>query len=171
MCCCLSGACKLRGAFHRVGLRISGPKEDELQPYCRECSTAYTLGDVVYFTEDCNPKKCALECVKACPVNAFYFKRILPGVKSRRIHINDSCIHCGRCADNCPMKGLLKELKDNRVSRIHKMVEKLKKHNVDFLWVKGHSNNPENDKCDKMAFSASNSSNLIEDVGYMEDIL
>lgn len=81
---------------------------DEFTLHCKECSTAYDIKDVVYFTEDCNPKKCALECAKACPVNAFYFKRILPGVKSKRIHINDSCIHCGKCADACPMDGLVK---------------------------------------------------------------
>jgi len=33
--------------------------------------------------------------------------------------------------DSKPMKSLLKELKENRVSRIHKMVEKLKKHKID----------------------------------------
>jgi len=75
---------------------------------CRECDTLFPVKDVVYFTEKCSPRKCKLECSKACAVDAFYFKKILPGVKSKRIHINDSCIHCGRCADACPLEGLVK---------------------------------------------------------------
>ncbi|MFH1835553.1 MAG: methyltransferase domain-containing protein [Methanobacteriota archaeon] len=83
-------------------------KEGSLFLVCEGSSRAYRMGDVVYFTEKCNPKKCRLECMKACPANAFYFKKILPGVKSKRIHINESCTHCGACADACPLKGLVK---------------------------------------------------------------
>lgn len=41
-----------------------------------------------------------------------------------------------------------------------------KKHNVRFIWIKGHASNPENEKCDQMAVEASKNSCLIEDTGY-----
>ena len=40
------------------------------------------------------------------------------------------------------------------------------KHNIKFHWVKGHSNNLYNDRCDLIANNAAKSSNLIEDLGY-----
>jgi ribonuclease HI len=39
-------------------------------------------------------------------------------------------------------------------------------HNIKFIWVKGHSNNKYNDRCDKLANNAAKSNNLIEDIGY-----
>ena len=41
-----------------------------------------------------------------------------------------------------------------------------KKHKVSFFWVKGHSNNLYNEKCDYLAVEASKNNNLIEDSGY-----
>jgi ribonuclease HI len=41
-----------------------------------------------------------------------------------------------------------------------------RKHNVKFVWVKGHANIPENETCDKLAVDASYESNLKEDKGY-----
>lgn len=41
-----------------------------------------------------------------------------------------------------------------------------RKHNVRFQWLKGHSSNPENEKCDKMAVEASKKTKLLEDTGY-----
>ena len=40
------------------------------------------------------------------------------------------------------------------------------KHNVDFVWVKGHSKNKENEVCDKLAVAAANSKNLFVDEYY-----
>ena len=39
-------------------------------------------------------------------------------------------------------------------------------HNVKFIWVKGHANNPNNERCDELAVTASMQSNLQEDKGY-----
>jgi ribonuclease HI len=41
-----------------------------------------------------------------------------------------------------------------------------RKHNVRFEWIKGHNNNPENDKCDQLAVEASKRSILLEDSGF-----
>lgn len=41
------------------------------------------------------------------------------------------------------------------------------KHEVKFQWVKGHANIPENERCDKLAVTAANSKNLLEDSGYV----
>ncbi|MBQ0080798.1 MAG: ribonuclease HI [Alistipes sp.] len=40
------------------------------------------------------------------------------------------------------------------------------KHNVRFVWVKGHAQTVENNRCDEMAVAASDNSNLSIDSGY-----
>jgi ribonuclease HI len=47
-----------------------------------------------------------------------------------------------------------------------KFLKSYRKHNVKFIWIKGHSSNPENEKCDEMAVAASKKTNLREDKGY-----
>lgn len=41
-----------------------------------------------------------------------------------------------------------------------------RKHNVRFVWIKGHSNNKENEICDRLAVEAYSSDRLLEDNGY-----
>jgi ribonuclease HI len=41
-----------------------------------------------------------------------------------------------------------------------------RKHIVRFVWIKGHSNNIENERCDQMAVEASLKPPLLEDTGY-----
>jgi ribonuclease HI len=41
-----------------------------------------------------------------------------------------------------------------------------RKHNVKFVWIKGHARIPENELCDRLAVDASKNSHLIEDAGY-----
>ncbi len=38
-------------------------------------------------------------------------------------------------------------------------------HHISWHWVKGHNGYPENERCDKLATSAADSSNLLEDTG------
>ena len=40
------------------------------------------------------------------------------------------------------------------------------KHKVKFIWVKGHAENPLNERCDELAVNAAMGGNLIADVGY-----
>jgi len=41
-----------------------------------------------------------------------------------------------------------------------------KKHTLKFVWVKGHANNPHNNRCDELATAAADGGNLIPDTGY-----
>jgi len=40
------------------------------------------------------------------------------------------------------------------------------KHQVKFVWVKGHANNPFNNRCDELATAAADGGNLLVDAGY-----
>jgi len=40
-------------------------------------------------------------------------------------------------------------------------------HQVNFIWVRGHSGNCENEKCDRLAFTAAQGENLAIDVNYL----
>ncbi|MFO7923960.1 MAG: ribonuclease HI [Bacteroidales bacterium] len=44
-----------------------------------------------------------------------------------------------------------------------------RKHRVNFIWVKGHSNIPENEVCDRLAVEAGKSPGLLDDKGYNPD--
>lgn len=41
-----------------------------------------------------------------------------------------------------------------------------RRHKVRFVWIKGHADNPENERCDRLAVAAAESGNLHEDTGY-----
>lgn len=42
-----------------------------------------------------------------------------------------------------------------------------RKHQVRFVWVKGHATTLENNRCDKLATDAAQSASLLEDSGYL----
>ena len=48
-----------------------------------------------------------------------------------------------------------------------RLSELLAIHNVNFIWVKGHNDNKENERCDFLARKAIGSDNLKVDVGYV----
>jgi ribonuclease HI len=43
-----------------------------------------------------------------------------------------------------------------------------KKHNIQFIWVKGHASNKENNRCDELATQAADNGNLLVDTWYEE---
>lgn len=45
-----------------------------------------------------------------------------------------------------------------------------RKHNVRFVWIKGHDNNIENEICDRLAVDAYSKSSLLEDTGYCPEV-
>ncbi len=50
-----------------------------------------------------------------------------------------------------------------------RFLEVYKKHQVRFIWVKGHASIPENERCDQLAVAASWEPILAEDAGYKPD--
>ncbi len=51
-----------------------------------------------------------------------------------------------------------------------RFLEVYKQHNVKFVWVKGHANNPLNERCDQLAVEASLKAGLKTDDGYLKSI-
>lgn len=49
-----------------------------------------------------------------------------------------------------------------------KFLELYRKHNVEIIWIKGHANIAENERCDQLAVEAYKSGQLKEDKGYLE---
>ena len=47
-----------------------------------------------------------------------------------------------------------------------RLLKLCKEHKVKFIWVRGHSGNAENEKCDRLAVAAARHSNLLSDDGY-----
>ncbi len=45
-----------------------------------------------------------------------------------------------------------------------------RRHTVNFVWVKGHAEIPENERCDRLAVAASSLPNLPEDHGYTQSL-
>ena len=41
-----------------------------------------------------------------------------------------------------------------------------RRHKVRFVWIKGHADNVENERCDRLAVAAAESGRLLEDTGY-----
>lgn len=48
-----------------------------------------------------------------------------------------------------------------------RFLEIYRQHNVKLLWVKGHNNNPGNERCDALAVEASRRADLKPDTGYL----
>jgi ribonuclease HI len=44
-----------------------------------------------------------------------------------------------------------------------------RKHKVDFKWIKGHNNHPQNERCDALAVMASQQKNLSTDAFYEKE--
>jgi ribonuclease HI len=50
-----------------------------------------------------------------------------------------------------------------------RFLEIYRQHNVKLIWVKGHDNNPGNERCDALAVEASRRPDLKPDTGYLSD--
>ncbi len=52
------------------------------------------------------------------------------------------------------------------IDLLKRLVAQLERHEVSFIWVKGHAGHPENERCDVLATTAAKSSSLIQDTEY-----
>lgn len=50
-----------------------------------------------------------------------------------------------------------------------RFLKAFRKHKVKFIWVKGHAENKENNRCDELAVNASMDHHLHEDTGYISE--
>jgi ribonuclease HI len=50
-----------------------------------------------------------------------------------------------------------------------RFLEVYRRHHVSLMWVKGHNNDPENERCDTLAVTASRGPGLSEDEGFIAD--
>jgi len=50
-----------------------------------------------------------------------------------------------------------------------RFLEVYRQHSVKLVWVKGHANNPGNERCDALAVTASQGTNLTTDTGYLSN--
>lgn len=50
-----------------------------------------------------------------------------------------------------------------------RFLEIYRKHSVKLVWIKGHNNITENERCDRLAVNASRQEKLLVDEGYMQD--
>lgn len=51
-----------------------------------------------------------------------------------------------------------------------KFLELYRRHRIQFRWIKGHNEHPENERCDVLATSAADSKNLAVDEGYEDSV-
>ncbi len=50
-----------------------------------------------------------------------------------------------------------------------RLLDLCRRHNVEFMWVRGHAENPENERCDLLAREAAQGQNLPSDTGYIQN--
>jgi ribonuclease HI len=61
--------------------------------------------------------------------------------------------------------------KDRKNADLWKRFVKIyKKHKVKFIWIRGHNENVENERCDVLAVMASQGANLLVDTGYVPEL-
>ena len=61
--------------------------------------------------------------------------------------------------------------KKKNIDLWQKFIPLYKKHNIKFKWLKGHAGDPENERCDYLAVKGAESSNQLDDHGYISDNL
>jgi ribonuclease HI len=62
-----------------------------------------------------------------------------------------------------------KQFKDKKNKDLWlRFLESYKKHSIQFIWVKGHASNRENNRCDELATQAADNGNLLIDTWYEE---
>ena len=62
-----------------------------------------------------------------------------------------------------------KQFKDRKNADLWKeLLEQIRMHSVKFVWINGHNNHAQNERCDALAVAASKQQQLKEDIGFTE---
>ena len=71
-------------------------------------------------------------------------------------------------AERWRAKGWMRNKKDKakNVDLWSRLLERCEKHTVEFVWVRGHAGNPENERCDELVKAAAQQEDLPPDLGY-----
>lgn len=63
-----------------------------------------------------------------------------------------------------------KKFKDRKNSDLWMdFLVEFRKHEVEFKWIKGHNNHPQNERCDTLAVEASKKPGLLQDTGFEQN--
>jgi ribonuclease HI len=49
-----------------------------------------------------------------------------------------------------------------------RLLRAIEPHSIDWRWVRGHTGDPENERCDQLAVAAASGGSLLEDAGYVD---
>lgn len=91
--------------------------------------------------------------VKPCQVDLYSDSKYLTDAFNR--HWIDGWLKCGwRKADKSQVKN---------IDLWKRLLAAMKPHQVNFKWVKGHDGHPENERCDRLATTAADGMDLLED--------
>ena len=97
----------------------------------------------------------------------------LEAVKNKELHIK--VFSDSKYVVDAVNKGWLWEWEKKRFKKKKnvdlwiRFLEVYRKYSVKFIWVKGHANIPENERCDQLAVEASHAANLEIDSGYVNN--
>lgn len=62
-----------------------------------------------------------------------------------------------------------KDQKAQNIDLLNRLLDLCDQHDVEFVWVRGHAGNPENERCNYLARNAAQQKNLLPDRGYEQD--
>lgn len=100
----------------------------------------------------------ALEALKSpCEVTVYTDSQYVVNAFSQR-WIESWAKRGWKTADRRPVKN---------IDLWQRLLAAMKDHEVDYVWVKGHAGNPENERCDALATGAADGDDLIDDIGYV----
>jgi len=84
-------------------------------------------------------------------------------------HLDKKWLRQGECGICIWIGSRLHTLQHRIFKRQDKTLLGVRKHQVDFKWIKGHNNHPQNERCDELAVMASNQNTLSIDTFYEKE--